>query len=299
MKLLSYKVDRKEFLGILNEDETWVYPITAAGMEYPSMLDIIKEIGASEKEMLAHIQARPPYEVMGAAPISDIRILSPIPVPEQDIICLGINYEAHARESARFQKESFEKPEAAIYFSKRVNRTVDPDGAIPAHRDLTNQLDYEAELAVIIGKDAKDVPAEAAKNYIFGYTIMNDVSARDVQTGHKQWYFGKSLDGFTPLGPCILTVESVEFPPKLKIQSRVNGEPRQDSGTECFIHGIGEIIAELSRGMTLKAGTIIATGTPAGVGMGFEPPRFLQPGDVVECIIEGIGTLKNTVSDGK
>lgn len=299
MKLLSYKVDRKEFLGILNEDETWAYPITAAGMEYTSMLDIIREIGASEKEMLEHIKARPPYEVMGAAPVGDIRILSPIPVPEQDIICLGINYEAHARESARFQKESFEKPEAAIYFSKRVNRTVDPDGEIPAHRDLTEQLDYEAELAVIIGRDAKDVPAEAAKDYIFGYTIMNDVSAREVQTGHKQWYFGKSLDGFTPLGPCILTVESVEFPPKLKIQSRVNGELRQDSSTECFIHGIGEIIAELSRGMTLKAGTIIATGTPAGVGMGFEPPRFLQPGDVVECIIEGIGTLKNTVSDAK
>lgn len=299
MKLLSYKVDRKEFLGILNEDETWAYPITAAGMEYTSMLDIIREIGASEKEMLEHIKARPPYEVMGAAPVGDIRILSPIPVPEQDIICLGINYEAHARESARFQKESFEKPEAAIYFSKRVNRTVDPDGEIPAHRDLTEQLDYEAELAVIIGKDAKDVPAEAAKDYIFGYTIMNDVSAREVQTGHKQWYFGKSLDGFTPLGPCILTVESVEFPPKLKIQSRVNGELRQDSSTECFIHGIGEIIAELSRGMTLKAGTIIATGTPAGVGMGFEPPRFLQPGDVVECIIEGIGTLKNMVSDAK
>ena len=141
------------------------------------------------------------------------------------------------------------------------------------------------------------MPREQVKDYIFGYTIMNDVSAREVQTGHKQWYFGKSLDGFTPLGPWILTVDAVEFPPKLSIQSRVNGELRQDSNTELFIHGIEDVICELSSGMTLKAGTIIATGTPAGVGMGFEPPRFLVPGDVVECIIEGIGTLRNTVAE--
>ena len=118
-----------------------------------------------------------------------------------------------------------------------------------------------------------------------------------MQTGHKQWYFGKSLDGFTPLGPWILIVDAVEFPPKILIQSRVNGELRQDSNTELFIHGIEDVICELSSGMTLKAGTIIATGTPAGVGMGFEPPRFLVPGDVVECIIEGIGTLRNTVAE--
>ena len=130
---------------------------------------------------------------------------------------------------------------------------------------------------------------------MFGYTVLNDVSAREVQTGHKQWYFGKSLDGFTPMGPWILTADSVEFPPKLAIQSRGNGELRQDSNTELLIHGIEEVICELSSGMTLKSGTIIATGTPSGVGMGFDPPKFLVPGDVVECTIEGIGTLKNTV----
>ena len=158
-------------------------------------------------------------------------------------------------------------------------------------------MDYEAELAVIIGKDAKSVPISEVKNYIFGYTVINDVSARTLQTRHKQWYFGKSLDGFLPMGPCIVTAEEFPYPPRLSIQSRVNGELRQDSSTELMIFGIDHVVSELSAGMTLKAGTIIATGTPAGVGMGFDPPRFLKPGDVVECSIEGIGTLVNRVSE--
>lgn len=295
MKLLTYGIDRRERVGVLSQDEAWVYPITAAGMEYRSMKEMIREIGESEKEMLEYISKRAPYEVQGAAPIADVKILAPIPEPGQDIICLGINYLEHAKESAKFKKEAFSKPAQAVYFSKRVNRAVDPDGGIEAHQDLTKQLDYEVELAVIIGKDARNVKPENVRDYIFGYTIMNDVSAREVQTDHKQWYFGKSLDGFTPLGPWIVTEESIAYPPKLAIQSKVNGELRQNSNTELFIHGITEVICELSQGVTLKAGTIIATGTPAGVGMGFEPPRFLKPGDVVECTIEGIGTLKNTV----
>jgi 2-keto-4-pentenoate hydratase/2-oxohepta-3-ene-1,7-dioic acid hydratase in catechol pathway len=295
MKLLTYEIDRKERVGVLSPDEQWVYPISAAGMEYKTMKEMIREIGDSEKEMLEYIRNRAPYEVYGAAPVTDVKILAPIPEPDQDIICLGINYLEHAKESARFQNEAFSKPEKAIYFSKRVDRAVDPDGDIEAHSDLTDQLDYEAELAVVIRGNAKKVKPENVRDYIFGYTIMNDVSAREVQTDHKQWYFGKSLDNFTPLGPWITTVDSVEFPPKLAIRSTVNGELRQDSNTELFIHGIEEVICELSQGMTLKAGTIIATGTPAGVGMGFEPPKFLKPGDVVECMIEGIGTLKNKV----
>ena len=297
MKLLTYEVNSKKLVGALNQEESWVYPISAAGMEYRDMKELIREIGPSEEEMLAYISGRAPYEVLGAAPLQDIKVLSPIPVPDQDIICLGINYLEHAKESAKFKKEAFTKPEKAVYFSKRVNRTTDPDEGIPAHQKLTSQLDYEVELAVILRKDAKDVPRENVKDYIFGYTILNDVSAREVQTDHRQWYFGKSLDGFTPLGPWIVTSDSIEFPPKLNIQSKVNGELRQNSNTEMFIHGIDEVISELSQGMTLKAGIIIATGTPAGVGMGFEPPRFLKTGDVVECVIEGIGTLKNTVTE--
>ena len=295
MKLLTYEVDGKERVGVLSRDEAWVCPISAAGMDYRTMKELIRECGPSELEMLNYISGKNPSEIKGAVPLADVRVLAPVPEPDQDVICLGINYLSHAKEAAKFEKEAFEKPEQAIYFAKRVNRAVDPEGGISAHRDLTSQLDYEAELAVIIKKDAFRISREQVRDYVFGYTVLNDVSAREVQTGHKQWYFGKSLDGFTPMGPWILTADSVEFPPKLAIQSRVNGELRQDSNTELLIHGIEEVICELSSGMTLKSGTIIATGTPSGVGMGFDPPRFLAPGDVVECTIEGIGTLKNTV----
>ena len=295
MKLLTYEVDGKERVGVLSRDEAWVCPISAAGMDYRTMKELLRECGPSELEMLNSISGKDPSEIKGAVPLADVRVLAPVPEPDQDVICLGINYLSHAKEAAKFEKEAFEKPEQAIYFAKRVNRAVDPEGGISAHRDLTSQLDYEAELAVIIKKDAFRISREQVRDYVFGYTVLNDVSAREVQTGHKQWYFGKSLDGFTPMGPWILTADSVEFPPKLAIQSRVNGELRQDSNTELLIHGIEEVICELSSGMTLKSGTIIATGTPSGVGMGFDPPKFLVPGDVVECTIEGIGTLKNTV----
>jgi 2-keto-4-pentenoate hydratase/2-oxohepta-3-ene-1,7-dioic acid hydratase in catechol pathway len=157
------------------------------------------------------------------------------------------------------------------------------------------RLDYEAELAVIIGRTARNLSAAEAPAHIFGYTVLNDVSARDLQTAHKQWYFGKSLDGFTPMGPCIVTADEISFPPRLAIRSYVNGELRQNSTTDLLITGIADILAELSSGITLLPGTILATGTPAGVGMGFDPPKFLRPGDVVECEIEGIGTLRNTV----
>ena len=162
---------------------------------------------------------------------------------------------------------------------------------------IVTDLDYEAELAVIIGREASHVREEDVKDYIFGYTIINDVSARTLQTRHKQWYFGKGLDGFLPMGPCIATVDELSYPPKVQVQSRVNGELRQDSNTELLIFDISHIVSELSQGMTLKPGTIIATGTPAGVGMGFDPPKFLVPGDVVECTIEGIGTIANKVTD--
>lgn len=298
MKLLTYEVDRRRDIGVMSEDGMWVFPLRAFGMEYTDMLEVVKGLSQSEKDLLEHASGLDPYKsnIVGAAMRSEVRILAPIQVPEQDIVCLGLNYLEHAEESARFKNEEFAgKTKQAVYFSKRVNQTVDPDGGIPSHSDIVDSLDYEAELAVIIGKDAKDVAEEDVKNYIFGYTIINDVSARNVQNAHKQWYFGKSLDGFTPMGPCILTVNSIPYPPKLKIQSKVNGELRQDSNTELMIFTIDKIVSELSKGMTLKAGTIISTGTPAGVGMGFTPPKFLKVGDEVECIVEAIGTIKNTV----
>lgn len=228
--------------------------------------------------------------------IEDIKKCAPIPEPAQDIICLGINYLAHAEESAKYKKEAFERDRKyPVYFSKRVNKATTDGDIIPLYDGLVDSLDYECELAVIIGRDAKNVSVDNAYDYVFGYTIMNDVSARNLQTRHKQWYFGKSLDGFTPMGPYIVTKDEFTQPPVLKICSRVNGELKQNSVTNLMITTIADAISELSQGMTLKAGTIIAMGTPAGVGMGFQPPKFLKSGDVVECEIEGIGCIKNIV----
>ena len=298
MKFVTYEIEHKRRLGVINRDGTWIYPLRSLDMDYKTMQELIEGISESEKQLLEYVSGHDPYKIKGAVPAEEAILLAPIPHPVQDVICLGINYMAHAEESARYKKEAFggERP-FAVYFSKRVSEATGTGAEIPSHKELVQDLDYEAELAVIIGKDAKNVPVSEVKNYIFGYTVINDVSARTLQTRHKQWYFGKSLDGFLPMGPCIVTAEEFPYPPRLSIQSRVNGELRQDSSTELMIFGIDHVVSELSAGMTLKAGTIIATGTPAGVGMGFDPPRFLKPGDVVECSIEGIGTLVNRVSE--
>ncbi len=229
----------------------------------------------------------------GTYSFTEVEILAPIPHPLQDILCLGINYAAHAEESARFKKEVFEKDRKySVYFSKRVNEAV-PDGGCIPYPTLDDQIDYEAELAFILAKDAKNVKKEDAKAYVFGYTIINDVSARGLQQRHKQFYFAKSLDGFTPMGPCIVTADEFDFEPALNIRSYVNGELRQDSNTSLLLAGIGQILEDLTDGMTLKTCSIVSTGTPSGVGMGFVPPKFLKPGDEVRCEIEGIGSITN------
>ena len=277
MKFVTYLLDGAEQVGLLSRDEASVHPLPCR-----DMLELI-ESGFR------------PEEAGEAIPLSAVNLLAPIPRPRQDVICLGINYKAHAHEAEQYSTEFKKERPIPIYFSKRVTEAVGPEGFIESHPGLVERLDYEAELAVVIGKTARNVPAAQAADYIFGYTILNDVSARVLQTSHKQWYFGKSLDGFTPIGPCIVTADEIPFPPKLKISASVNGELRQDSTTDLLITGIADIIAELSSGMTLLPGTIIATGTPSGVGMGFDPPKFLKSGDVVECAIEKIGTLRNTV----
>ena len=282
MKLVTYLHNGKEAVGVLSEDGTAVHPLP-----FPDMNALIE---APREQLLAAAEA-----AKGALPLAAVTLLAPIPRPRQDIICLGMNYRDHLTEAANYDSAFAKERPVTVYFSKRVSQAVAPEGFIERHADLTNRLDYENELAVIIGKSAKNVKAADAADYIFGYTIVNDVSAREVQTSHKQFYFGKSLDGFTPIGPCITTADEIAFPPALRISSRVNGEPRQDSTTDLLITSIADIIEELSSGMTLLPGTIIATGTPAGVGMGFDPPKFLKPGDVVECTIAGIGTLRNTV----
>lgn len=291
MKFLTYKLDNKEQVGILGKNEQVVCPITAAGLFYGCMNELIEKLTEEEKQKLKLLS-----ESNEGIKLADIQMCAPIPMPKQDIICLGINYMAHAEESARYKKEVFggERP-YAVYFSKRVNEAVADGGIIPSYKELMESLDYEVELAVIIGKDAKDVAEENAFEYVFGYTIINDISAREIQTRHKQWYFGKSLDGFVPMGPWIVTEDCFKRPPVLGIRSYVNGELRQNATTDLLIFDIPHVIRELSAGMTLKAGTIIAMGTPAGVGMGFEPPRFLKEGDEVCCEIEGIGKITNKI----
>lgn len=295
MKLVTYKLKENgsEIIGILSKDEEKIFPISQFGMEYSSMIDLIEHTSSAEMELLVSKAGK---EFDQFAFYDNVIKMAPIPNPKQDVICLGINYLAHAVESARYKEEAFggERP-FAVYFSKRVNEAVADGGVVPSYEGLVDSLDYEAELAVIIGKDAKNVSEENAFDYVFGYTILNDISARNLQTAHKQWYFGKSLDGFTPMGPVIVTRDEFENPPHLDIKSYVNGELRQDSNTELLIFGISHVISELSKGLTLKAGTIISMGTPAGVGMGFTPPRFLKKGDVVECEIQGIGKLTNTI----
>lgn len=296
MKLVTYQVEHKVRVGVISADEEWVYPISSVGPEYQTMLEVVKQMSDSEKQLLEYASKQEPYSYRGAARLGEVRLLAPIPVPEQDIICLGINYMEHAEESARFRKRDFDgKRPYAVYFSKRVNEATADRDPIPAHEGLVDSLDYEAELAFIIGKDARNVPPEQVRDYIFGYTILNDVSARNVQNRHNQWYFGKSLEGFCPMGPCVLTADSVEYPPRLGIRSYVNGELRQDSNTDKLIFGIDHIVSELSSGMCLKAGTIISTGTPSGVGMGFDPPRFLKSKDEVICEVEEIGRIVNVV----
>lgn len=282
MKLVTYLENGIEKVGALTADETSVLPLPYADMN--ALIEIPLQQLAADAAAASAIS------------LSNVTLCAPIPRPRQDVICLGINYKAHAEEAERYSSEAFTKERPIpIYFSKRVTEAVAPEGFIESHPGLVEQLDYEAELALIIGKTAKNVKAADAADYIFGYTVLNDVSARLLQTTHKQWYFGKSLDGFTPIGPCITTADEISFPPALTITSHINGELRQNSTTDLLITGIADIIEELSSGMTLLPGTIIATGTPAGVGMGFDPPRFLSSGDIVECTIEGIGTLRNIV----
>ncbi len=296
MKLVTYIVEKKQKLGVLSTDGQWVFPFDGMDIDYKDMETAVVKLCESEMQRLAYAADHDPYRVRGTVRREEVKILAPILEPRQDIICLGINYMAHAEESARYRGKEFDgKRPYAVYFSKRVNRTTGDGENIPSHRDITDRLDYEVELAVILGKDAYKVSEENARDYIFGYTILNDVSARDIQNRHQQWYYGKSLEGFCPMGPCIVTADEIPWPPKLSVRSYVNGELRQDSNTELLIFGIDHIISELSQGMCLKAGTIISTGTPAGAGLGFDPPRFLKPGDEVVCEIEGIGRLRNVV----
>lgn len=290
MKLVTYNYNDTVQVGLIGTDPAKVVPASVLGYRAGDMTALIRELGG---EVPASLLSK--VDAAAGVPFADCRLLAPIKHPEQDVLCLGVNYLEHRDETVKSDVVYDASGTNTIYFGKRVDAAVDPFGEIDSHSDLVDSLDYEVELAVIIGKDAKHVPLAAAKEYVFGYTILNDVSARNLQSRHQQWYFGKSLDGFTPIGPWIVTRDELPWLPKVGIRAYLNRELRQNSNTELMITNIDVVIHELSRGMTLKAGTIIAMGTPSGVGMGFTPGKYMRPGDVIRCEIDGIGVLENTV----
>lgn len=297
MKLLTYEYQGMEHLGILDQSETRIIPLVELGIKYASMNDLIIEATKNGEIKKMNAIAK---EQRGELELSAVGRLAPIPQPLQDIICVGFNYIDHVREIDSHTGISSgtapgELPEWPTYFSKRVNGAVGYDGDITSHDHLDECIDYEAELGVIIGRTAKNVSPENVWEHIFGFTIINDVSSRTIQARHKQFYLGKSLDGSCIMGPWIVTKDEFEKPLKIDLKCYVNGELRQHSNTNNMIFGIERIISELSQGMTLRAGTVISTGTCAGTGAGLTPPQYLKAGDLVEIVIEGIGSMRNKV----
>ncbi len=231
----------------------------------------------------------------GGRPLDGVTLLAPIPQPRQNIICLGMNYAAHAIESLRAKGLPEVLPAYPVFFSKSSSAINHPGAVIPLMPELSSQRDWEAELAFVIGRGGRNVSREDALGTIFGYTIINDVSARDLQARHQQFFFSKSLEGAAPMGPWIVTADEIPDPHALGLRLRLNGETMQDSYTGDMIFDIPTIIATLTRGMRLSPGDIIATGTPSGVGMGKTPQRWLASGDILEAEIDGIGVLRNPV----
>ena len=238
-----------------------------------------------------------PKSPPGSYPLSAVRWHAPIPRPLKNVFCLGRNYVAHAEEAARARGQEVKIPTIPVIFTKAPTSVTGPFDDIPVDRGVTQQVDWEVELGAIIGKTARNIARADALQHVFGYTVINDVSARDLQQQHLQWFKGKSLDGFCPMGPLVVTTDEFGDPQSKQLQLRVNGVVKQDASTAKMIFPVDVILEWLSKGLTLEAGDIIATGTPEGVGMGRSPQEFLNDGDVVETEVEGIGTLRNRISD--
>ena len=231
-----------------------------------------------------------------ARPQADlVRWHAPIRHPAKNVVCLGLNYSSHAKESALARGREVKIPDHPVFFTKAPTTINGPYDAIEWDPAVTQQVDYEAELGVVIGVAGKNIPRAKALDHVFGYTVVNDVSARDLQQRHLQWFKGKSLDGFCPMGPVVVTADEFGDPQAKAIGLRVNGVQKQHSTTANMIFAVDVIIESLSQGMTIEPGDVIATGTPEGVGLGRTPQEFLQDGDVVETEIEGIGTLRNKI----
>jgi len=302
MRLVTYENEAGARLGALHGDMIVDLARLAEAASVAPLPDALLALIDQGPESLVRAQslvanASPDlYQRPGVAqPLAHTRLLAPIPRPRKNIICLGLNYSEHAAESARARGREPKLPEHPVFFTKAVTSVNHPDGEIPLNPSITTQLDWEVELGVVIGRTGKNIPESRALDYVFGYTIVNDISARDLQTRHSQWFKGKSLDGACPMGPCIVTTDEIPDPQTLALRLTVNGIVKQEASTSLMIFSVARIIAVLSQGMTLEPGDVIATGTPSGVGMGRTPPEYLQPGDTVEATISGIGTLRNRI----
>lgn len=253
------------------------------------------EIGVTAaKQLVAFAEAGEVSDAMSE--LSGAILLAPIPKPRKNVFCVGRNYVEHVTEGYRARGAETKLPEFPQFFTKPQTAVIGAGASIPLHAGVTGKLDYEVELGIIIGRRGTNITEAAALDHIFGFTIINDITARDLQRRHDQWFKGKALDGSCPMGPWVVLREEISNPQSLDIVLRVNGEVRQQSNTARMIFPISRIISELSQGLTLEPGDIIATGTPSGVGYAMDPPNFLKAGDVVSCEIEGIGTLENRVS---
>jgi len=230
------------------------------------------------------------------SPLTAVRLMAPIPRPRKNVFCVGWNYLEHFEEGARARPQVQEMPAHPAFFTKAATTVNGPLDPIPLHPGVTARLDWEVELGVIIGRGGRDIAEADALKHVFGYTVINDVSAREVQRQHgQQWFKGKSLDGTCPMGPWIITADELPDPQALRLTCRLNGVVKQDSNTRFMYFRIPRIIAELSAGLTLEAGDIISTGTPAGVGHARTPPEFMKAGDVLETEVEGVGLLRNRI----
>ena len=228
-------------------------------------------------------------------PLAQVQKLAPIPDPVRNIFCVGRNYVDHVKEGATAMKSDVKLPEAPQFFTKATHAVIGPGAEVRLDTRITRRLDYEVELAVVIGRGGRDIPVSSAYEFVFGYTIANDVTARDLQRRHDQWFKGKSLDTTLPLGPGIVTRDAIGDPKMLELSMTINGQERQRARVDQMIFDIPTIIAQLSAGMTLEPGDIIATGTPSGVGFAMNPPQYLHDGDEMLAAIDRIGELRNRV----
>jgi len=298
MRLLRFLHEGNEYTGVVQKESDQVIPLEriCPGFKGESLALFIQHHSPEDmkliQEALDEVETkRPSYALF----LKEIQLIAPIRRPLHDVLCVGQNYWDHVAEVHRYLGEEPPKRDVSVYFTKRAVRILGSDEALVGRFDLDANIDYEVELAVIIGKEGRDIPIDKVDEYIFGYSIINDFSSRIMQRKHTQWFKGKSVDDYTAMGPWIVTKDEFTHPLMIDLCCRVNGEVRQQSNTKAMMADVSTLIHELSQGMTLEPGDIIATGTPSGVGMGMEPPTFLKKGDVVECEIEGIGILRNMI----